>query len=146
MGMKGRTAGRPLAGPTPRALRMRSIIQRLRSRLSPVDGEPTDERLLNDFLAHRGASHDSGRGFPQVAEDAFTAIVRRHGPMVRGVCRRVLRNEADADDAFQAVFVVLLRKAEAVRPKNQLGNWLYGVAVNVARRGRDAIARRRTQE
>jgi RNA polymerase sigma factor (sigma-70 family) len=121
---------------------MRSLIQRLRTGLPPTSGEHTDERLLDDFLTHRAA----GRAFPQVAEEAFAAIVRRHGPMVRGVCRRVLRNDADADDAFQAVFVVLLRKAEAVRPRNQLGNWLYGVAVNVARRGRDAVTRRRTQE
>ncbi|MCI0700551.1 MAG: sigma-70 family RNA polymerase sigma factor [Planctomycetia bacterium] len=125
---------------------MRSIIHRFQSRLSSAEGEPTDERLLEDFLTHRGDKRGVDRGFPQVAEDAFTAIVRRHGPMVRGVCRRVLRNDADADDAFQAVFIVLLRKAEAVRPRNQLGNWLYGVAVNVARRGRDAIARRRCQE
>ena len=118
---------------------MRSLIRRLRTQLPP-SGEPTDEHLLDDFLAHRHA------GGSQVAEDAFAAIVRRHGPMVRGVCRRVLRNDADADDAFQAVFVVLIRKAEVVRPRNQLGNWLYGVAVNVARRRRDAIARRRTQE
>ncbi len=117
---------------------MRSLIRRLRTRLAPGDGEPTDERLLDDFLAHRAV--------PQVADDAFAAIVRRHGPMVRGVCRRVLRNDTDADDAFQAVFVVLLRKAEAVRPRDRLGNWLYGVAVNVARRGRDTAARRRTQE
>ena len=120
---------------------MRSLINRLRTGLPPC-GEHTDERLLEDFLAHR----EAGRGAPQAAEDAFTAIVRRHGPMVRGVCRRVLRNDADADDAVQAVFVVLIRKASAVRPRNQLGNWLYGVAVNVARRGRDSLARRRTQE
>jgi RNA polymerase sigma factor (sigma-70 family) len=120
---------------------MRSFIQRLRVQLPP-SGEHTDERLLDDFLAHR----EAGLGTPQDAEAAFTAIVRRHGPMVRGVCRRVLRNDADADDAFQAVFVVLLRKASAVRPRNQLGNWLYGVAVNVARRGRDTLTRRRTQE
>jgi RNA polymerase sigma factor (sigma-70 family) len=117
-------------------------MQRLRTGLPPASGEHSDERLLDDFLAHRA----NGPSFPQPAEEAFAAIVRRHGPMVRGVCRRVLRNDADADDAFQAVFVVLLRKAEAVRPRNQLGNWLYGVAVNVARRGRDSIARRRTQE
>ena len=120
---------------------MRSLIRRLRSRL-PHSGEHTDERLLEDFLAHRPATG----AFPSVAEDAFAAIVRRHGPMVRGVCRRVLRNEHDADDAFQAVFVVLLRKADAIRPRSLLGNWLYGVAVNVARRGRDSLARRRTQE
>jgi RNA polymerase sigma factor (sigma-70 family) len=118
---------------------MRSLLSRLR-RLPT--GEHTDERLLDDFLAHRPATG----GFPQVAEDAFAAIVRRHGPMVRGVCRRVLRNEHDADDAFQAVFVVLLRKADTISPRSLLGNWLYGVAVNVARRGRDSIARRRTQE
>ena len=112
---------------------MRALIQRLRNGLPHTGGELTDERLLDDFVERR-------------AEDAFAAIVRRHGPMVRGVCRRVLRNDADADDAFQAVFVVLLRKADAVRPRNRLGNWLYGVAVNVARRGRDAVARRRTQE
>lgn len=113
---------------------MRSLIRRLRTALPLTGGEPTDEQLLDRFLARRDP------------DEAFGAIVRRHGPMVRGVCRRVLRNDADADDAFQAVFVVLLRKAEVVRPRNRLGNWLYGVAVNVARRGRDSVARRRTQE
>lgn len=111
---------------------MRSFIQRLHTRFS-APGENTDERLLTDFVAHR-------------ADDAFAEIVRRHGPMVRGVCRRVLRNDADADDAFQAVFVVLLRKADAVCPRSRLGNFLYGVAVNVARRSRDSLARRRVQE
>jgi RNA polymerase sigma factor (sigma-70 family) len=118
---------------------MRSLIRRLRTGFPPASGEPTDERLLEDFLTHRAAAGE-------LAEDAFAAIVRRHGSMVRGVCRRVLRNDADADDAFQAVFIVLIRKAESVRPRNQLGNWLYGVAVNVARRGRAASARRHTQE
>lgn len=113
---------------------MRSLIRSLRTQLPPAGGEPTDEQLLDRFLARREP------------DEAFRAIVRRHGPMVRGVCRRVLRNDADADDAFQAVFVVLVRKADGVRPRNRLGNWLYGVAVNVARRGRDAVARRRTQE
>jgi RNA polymerase sigma factor (sigma-70 family) len=136
--------GRPIArGATAKTDEpMRSLISRLRNRLPHTGGEHTDERLLDDFLAHR----PTAGGFPQVAEDAFAAIVRRHGPMVRGVCRRVLRNDADADDAFQAVFVVLLRKADAIRPRSRLGNWLYGVAVNVARRGRDSVARRRTQE
>ncbi len=117
---------------------MRSLLRRLRTRLPPTSGEPTDEQLLDSFLARRV--------MPEAGEDAFAAIVRRHGPMVRGVCRRMLRNDADADDAFQAVFVVLVRKADAVRPRSQLGNWLYGVAVNVARRCRDGIMRRRTQE
>ena len=65
---------------------MRALIQRLRNGLPHTGGELTDERLLDDFVERR-------------AEDAFAAIVRRHGPMVRGVCRRVLRNDADADDA-----------------------------------------------
>lgn len=108
---------------------MRSLIHRLRSRLQPGGGEADDESLLVEFLENR-------------TDDAFATIVRRHGPMVMGVCRRVLRNDADADDAFQAVWLVLLRKADAVRPRSQLGNFLYGVAVNVARRGRDAVARR----
>jgi RNA polymerase sigma factor (sigma-70 family) len=118
---------------------MRSLFRRLRHRLPISGGEHTDEHLLDEFLAHRP---DVGM-LPALAEDAFATIVRRHGPMVRGVCRRVLGNEADADDAFQAVFIVLLRKADTVRPRNRLGNWLYGVAVNVARRGRDSLARRR---
>src|SRR5262249_52778872 len=71
------------------------------------------------------------------------AIVRRHGPMVYGVCRRLLRHEADAEDAFQATFLVLLRKADAVRPRSMLGNWLHGVAWNVTLRSRD---RKRRQE
>lgn len=111
---------------------MRSLIRRLRAVL-PHPAEGTDERLLDDFLARR-------------ADDAFAAIVRRHGPMVRGVCFRVLGNPHDADDAFQATFLVLLRKADTVRPRSRLGNWLHGVAVNVARRSRDSLARRRTQE
>ena len=111
---------------------MRSLIRRLRAAL-PHPAESTDERLLDDFLAHR-------------ADDAFTEIVRRHGPMVHGVCLRVTGNPHDADDAFQATFLVLLRKADTVRPRSRLGNWLYGVAVNVARRSRDSLARRRTQE
>lgn len=110
---------------------MRSLIRRLRAALPHT--ESTDERLLDEFLTHR-------------ADDSFAAIVQRHGPMVRGVCFRVLGNAHDADDAFQATFLVLLRKADAVRPRSRLGNWLYGVAVNVARRSRDSRNRRLTQE
>ncbi|HEY1186219.1 MAG TPA: sigma-70 family RNA polymerase sigma factor [Gemmata sp.] len=111
---------------------MRSLIHRLRTRLGSGCQEATDESLLTEFVAHR-------------TDDAFTAIVNRHGPMVLGVCRRMLRNDADADDAFQAVFLVLVRKAELVRPRSRLGNFLYGVAVNVARRGHTTRARRAMQ-
>jgi RNA polymerase sigma factor (sigma-70 family) len=113
---------------------MRAAIHWLLTRLGPPsEGDPGDDELLSAFL---GAGD----------EVAFAAIVRRHGPMVHGVCRRVLRNDADADDAFQATFLVLVRKADAVRPRSMLGNWLYGVAWNVARRGRDLVARRRGHE
>ena len=110
---------------------MRTLIRRLAARFAP--GTDTDEHLLAEFLAHR-------------SEGAFAEIVRRHAPMVRGVCFRVLANEHDAEDATQAVFLVLVRKAERVRPRARLGNWLYGVAANVARRARAAALRRRALE
>ena len=61
-------------------------------------------------------------------EVAFAALVRRHGPMVWGVCRRIVGHAPDAEDAFQATFLILVRKAAAVKPREAVGNWLYGVA------------------
>ena len=75
-------------------------------------------------------------------EAAFEALVERHGPMVLGVCRRFLRDPNDVDDAFQAVFLVLVRRAGDIRRKELLGNWLYGVACRVAVRARSLAARR----
>lgn len=69
-------------------------------------------------------------------EIAFAELFRRHGPTVYGVCRRVVGTGPDADDAFQAVFLVLARKAGTVRPPGMIGNWLYGVAVRTANKAR----------
>jgi RNA polymerase sigma factor (sigma-70 family) len=100
---------------------------------SSSQSEPTDERLLLDYVA----SQDAG---------AFAAIMRRHGGLVAGVCRRVLGREQDVEDAFQATFLVLVRKAPSLNRPNLLGNWLYGVAYRVASKIRSANLRRRTQE
>jgi RNA polymerase sigma factor (sigma-70 family) len=93
----------------------------------------TDRELLVRFVV-RGS------------EDAFATLMQRHGPTVLGVCRRVLHNPADVEDAFQATFIVLARKAGGVRRPEQLGNWLYGVAFNTARKARDEAARRGERE
>ncbi len=93
----------------------------------------SDPELLTRFLR----SHD---------EAAFETLVHRHGPMILGVCRRMLANRADVEDAFQAVFLVLLRKAPAIKRPNLLGNWLYGVAYHTARAARTANQKRRAKE
>jgi RNA polymerase sigma factor (sigma-70 family) len=93
----------------------------------------SDGELLAAFVAARDA-------------DAFAELLRRHGPMVLGVCRRVVGDRATADDAFQATFLVLARRAAAVRPREQVGNWLYGVAYRTALKARTVLARRRARE
>jgi RNA polymerase sigma factor (sigma-70 family) len=79
-------------------------------------------------------------------EGAFTVLIERHGPMVLGVCRRALPNFHDAEDACQATFLVLARKAASVRKKTSLSNWLHGVACRAAANLKRDHARRRTRE
>ncbi|HLW66866.1 MAG TPA: sigma-70 family RNA polymerase sigma factor, partial [Gemmataceae bacterium] len=93
----------------------------------------SDEFLLEAYLNRRD-------------EAAFEALLRRHGPMVLGVCRRILGNSHDAEDAFQATFFVLVRKAASIRPKSMVGNWLYGVASRISMEARRGAAKRRAKE
>ncbi len=79
-------------------------------------------------------------------EAAFEALVNMHGPMVLGLCRRVLRDPRDIEDAFQATFLILVRKASTIRDRRQLASWLYGVAYRVAGRARSSALRRRYRE
>ena len=102
----------------------------------------TDGELLDRFI---GRSEPGGdRGAP--AGHTFTAMVERHGPMVLRICRAILRNEQDAQDAFQAAFLVLLVRAGAVRRRESIASWLHGVALRVSRRARVDQARRRRHE
>src|SRR5262245_694448 len=79
-------------------------------------------------------------------EAAFAALVSRYGPLVLGVCRRVLHHEQDAEDVFQATFLVLARKAETIRRTEAVGSWLYGVAHRLALKARAGAARRSVHE
>jgi RNA polymerase sigma factor (sigma-70 family) len=87
-----------------------------------------------------------GRFVEQRDEAAAAALVRRHGPMVWGVCRRVLGHAHDAEDAFQATFLVLARRAASIIPREMVGNWLYGVAHQTALKARALRAKRRARE
>jgi RNA polymerase sigma factor (sigma-70 family) len=105
---------------------LETAIQTARARTGPSDPE-----LLERFTRNRD-------------EAAFAALVRRHHPMVLGVCRRVLHHAQDAEDACQAVFLVLARKATSVRGREVLAGWLYRVASRVATKARTSVAKRST--
>jgi RNA polymerase sigma factor (sigma-70 family) len=113
---------------------MSDLSQQLRRiALLPDDPGTSDEELLERFLSRR-------------EEIAFAVLVRRHGPMVFGVCRRMLHDYQLAEDAFQATFLVLIRKGTAIRKRESLASWLYGVAYRTARRARATLCRQRSRE
>src|SRR5262245_14772299 len=113
---------------------MAELIQQLRRVVLLRDGAGlTDGQLLDAYISRRD-------------ETALAALVQRHGPMVWGVCRRVLGNYHDAEDAFQATFLVLVRRAASVTPREMVANWLYGVAHQAALKARATIGARKARE
>src|SRR2546421_2467822 len=98
---------------------MAADLLRALDRLREAGGALTDAELLARFVAARD-------------EAASASLVRRHGPTVLGVCRRLLRHEQDAEDAFQATFLVLARGAASVLKRESVGPWLHGVARRTA--------------
>jgi RNA polymerase sigma factor (sigma-70 family) len=111
---------------------MSTIIEQLR-RATLLQAGISDGQLLDSFIARKD-------------EAAFATLVRRHGPMVLGVCLRILRNHHDSEDAFQATFLVLARKASSINPRPRLAAWLHGVACRTALKARAMRAKRQVRE
>jgi RNA polymerase sigma factor (sigma-70 family) len=105
------------------------LVQHIRRLAGAPAGEASDRDLLRHYADRRD-------------ERAFAALVRRHGPMVWRACRRLLRQEQDAEDVYQATFLVLARKADAQPWQDSVAGWLYGVAVRLAHKARCRAARR----
>jgi RNA polymerase sigma factor (sigma-70 family) len=113
---------------------MGAVVKYLRDLVRPPgSAEPADYQLLERFITHR-------------EEAAFTALMVRHGPMVHGLCQRLLQHEQDAEDTFQATFLILARKARTIRKHASLASWLYGVAYRLSLKARVSAARRRARE
>jgi RNA polymerase sigma factor (sigma-70 family) len=113
--------------------RLRQALRYLRKVVAPGDGSRLDAELIEHFVA----SHDAA---------AFSRLVERHGPLVLGVCRRVLHNHHDAEDAFQATFLLLARKARHIRQRDALAGWLYKVAYRLSVKLRASAERRQQAE
>src|ERR1700722_19199400 len=112
---------------------MKSGMPKVVEQLQQAGGGLTDDQLLARFVSARD-------------EASFTALLRRHGSMVFGVCRRVLANSHDAEDAFQATFLILARRAASVVKREAVGCYLYAVAYHTALEAGRARARRRVRE
>ena len=113
---------------------MNAVIRQLRRTVFRQDGaSKTDGQLLASFIERK-------------EESAFEAILHRHGAMVFGVCRRMIGNHHDAEDAFQATFLVLARRASSVKPRERLANWLHGVALRTAMKVRSMSTKTRSRE
>src|ERR1700682_4553498 len=112
---------------------MSLFVQHLRKTVLQNGFGITDGQLLDSFVRNKD-------------DEALAALVRRHGPMVWGVCCRLLRSHQDAEDAFQATFLVLVQKAATLPDTEMVGNWLYGVARQTAVRMRALAAKRGVRE
>jgi RNA polymerase sigma factor (sigma-70 family) len=113
---------------------LQRVVQTLRGATLHHAGEAlTDGQLLERYVRSRDA-------------EGFAGLVQRHGPMVWGVCRRLLPRHHDVEDAFQATFLVLVRKAASIVPREKVANWLYGVAYQTALKARATSARRAARE
>lgn len=110
-----------------------TVVRFIRKFSSRGDGPSTDSDLLRRFVTRR-------------EDSAFAELIARHGPMVLGVCRRVLNNPSDAEDAFQGTFIVLACKAASIARPDLLGTWLYRVAYRIALRARAEIAVRKDRQ
>ncbi len=115
------------------ASRLSRVVQDLGRAMLPGADAASDGALLQGFIDRRD-------------ESAFAAIVRRHGALVWGVCRRVLGHHHDAEDAFQATFLILARTAASIRARAMLGSWLYGVAYRTSLKAKAAAAKRQRRE
>src|SRR5262245_37367799 len=123
-----------LARVTAMAAHLERLVRDLRRRVPRVSlDRATDAGLLGDFVRRKD-------------EGAFTALVARHGPMVYGVCRCILRDAHEAEDVAQATFLVLARKAGTIRRPETLAAWLHGTAYHLALKSRRAGTRRRGRE
>jgi len=119
-------------------------LRRVAARLTP--DSVSDGELLRQFLDHRNNRTRNPSGNRSDGEAAFAVLVRRHAAMVLGTCRRVLGHAADADDAFQAALLVLVRKAYTLTDRACVGNFLYGVAFHTALKAKAMAAKRRARE